>query len=49
MTQDQKIIRAKVGLLELAMQLGNMSLACRAWRMGAVRKDHRQDRAAEAA
>jgi hypothetical protein len=25
MTQDQKIIRAKVGLLELAKQLGNAS------------------------
>ena len=25
MTQDQKIIRAKVGLLELAKQLGNVS------------------------
>ena len=24
MTQDQKIIRAKVGLLELAKQLGNV-------------------------
>ena len=28
MTQDQKIIRAKVGLLELAKQLGNVSQAC---------------------
>ena len=27
MTQDQKIIRAKVGLLELAKQLGNVSQA----------------------
>jgi hypothetical protein len=25
MTKDQKIIRAKVGLLELAKQLGNVS------------------------
>jgi hypothetical protein len=25
MTQEQKIIRAKVGLLELAKQLGNVS------------------------
>jgi len=25
MTQDQKIIRAKLGLLELAKQLGNVS------------------------
>ncbi len=29
MTQDQKIIRAKVGILELAGQLGNMSQACK--------------------
>jgi hypothetical protein len=29
MTQDQKIIRAKVGLLELAKQLGNVSKACK--------------------
>ena len=29
MTQDQKIIRAKVGLLELAKQLGNVSRACK--------------------
>ncbi len=29
MTQDQKIIRAKVGLLELAKQLGNASQACK--------------------
>jgi len=28
MTQDQKIIRTKVGLLELAKQLGNVSRAC---------------------
>jgi hypothetical protein len=28
MTQEQKIIRAKLGLLELAKQLGNVS---RAW------------------
>jgi hypothetical protein len=26
MTQEKKIIRAKVGLLELAKQLGNVSL-----------------------
>ena len=26
MTKDQKIIRAKAGLLELAKQLGNVSL-----------------------
>lgn len=29
MTKDQKIIRNKVGLLELAKQLGNVSQACR--------------------
>ncbi len=29
MTQDQKIIRTKVGLLELAKQLGNASQACK--------------------
>ena len=29
MTQEQKIIRAKAGLLELAKQLGNVSQACR--------------------
>ena len=29
MTQAQKIIRAKVGLLELAKQLGNVSQACK--------------------
>jgi ACT domain-containing protein len=29
MTTDQKVIRAKVGLLELAKQLGNVSQACR--------------------
>lgn len=28
MTQEQKVIRAKVGLLELARQLGNVSKAC---------------------
>jgi hypothetical protein len=29
MTQEQKIIRAKVGLLELAKQLGNVSRRAR--------------------
>ena len=29
MAKDQKIIRAKVGLLELAKQLGNVSQACK--------------------
>lgn len=29
MTKDQKIIRAKVGLLELPKQLGNVSHACK--------------------
>jgi hypothetical protein len=28
MTTEQKIIRAKIGLLELANQLGNVSQAC---------------------
>ena len=28
MTQEQKIIKAKVGLLELAKQLGSVSQAC---------------------
>lgn len=28
-TQEQKVIRAKVGMLELAKQLGNVSQACR--------------------
>jgi len=29
MTAEQKIIKTKVGLLELAKQLGNVSRACR--------------------
>jgi len=29
MTQEQKLIRAKVGVLELAKQLGNVSQACK--------------------
>src|SRR5688572_25950664 len=29
MTQTQKVIRGKVGVLELAKQLGNVSQACR--------------------
>ena len=29
MTKDQKVIRAKIGLLELAKQLGNVSQACK--------------------
>ena len=29
MTKDQKIIRAKVGVLELANRLGNVSQACK--------------------
>jgi hypothetical protein len=29
MTTEQKVIRAKVGLLELAIQLGNVSQACK--------------------
>jgi hypothetical protein len=35
MTTEQKIIRAKVGLLELAKQLGNVSQACKI--MGCIR------------
>jgi hypothetical protein len=37
MTQAQKIIRAKVGLLELAKQLGNVSQACKM--MGGAAQD----------
>jgi hypothetical protein len=29
MNQEQKVIRVKVGVLELAQQLGNVSQACR--------------------
>ena len=29
MTKEQKVIRAKAGLLELARQLGNVSQACK--------------------
>jgi len=29
MNQEQKVIRVKVGVLELAKQLGNVSQACR--------------------
>ncbi len=29
MTRDQKIIRSKVGVLELAKQLGNVGRACK--------------------
>jgi hypothetical protein len=29
MTKEQKIIKAKIGLLELAKQLGNVSQACK--------------------
>jgi hypothetical protein len=36
MTTERKIIRAKVGLLELAKQLGNVSQACKM--MGYIRK-----------
>jgi hypothetical protein len=37
MTTEQKIIHAKVGLLELAKQLGNVSQACKM--MGYSRDD----------
>jgi hypothetical protein len=30
MTQEQEVIKAKVGLLELAKQLGSVSQACNA-------------------
>ena len=36
MTTEQKIIRAKVGLLELAKQLGNVSQACKMARLQPV-------------
>jgi hypothetical protein len=29
MTEDQKIVRAKVGLLDLAKQIGSVSKACK--------------------
>jgi hypothetical protein len=29
MTREQKVIKAKIGVLELARQLGNISQACR--------------------
>jgi ACT domain-containing protein len=29
MTKEQKVIKAKIGVLELARQLGNVSQACR--------------------
>jgi ACT domain-containing protein len=29
MTQEQKVIKVKAGLLQLAKQLGNVSAACR--------------------
>ena len=32
MSKDQKIIKVKVGLLELAKQLGNVSQACKVMR-----------------
>ena len=37
MTTEQKIIRAKLGLLELAQQLGNVSQACKM--MGYTREE----------
>jgi hypothetical protein len=45
MTKDQKIIKGKVGLLELAKQLGNVSQVCNS----AARAAHpgRRDRIAE--
>ncbi len=40
MTTEQKIVRAKVGLLELAKQLGNVSQACK--RMGYSRDSFKE-------
>ena len=37
MTNERKVIRAKVGLLELAKQLGNVSQACKI--MGGAAQD----------
>jgi hypothetical protein len=39
MTKEQKIIRAKIGLLELARQLGNVSQACKMMRLCRVLTD----------
>jgi hypothetical protein len=36
MTKDQKVIRPKLGLLELAKQLGNGTQACRVWGIAAT-------------
>jgi hypothetical protein len=36
MTQEQKVIRAKVGLLELAKQRGNVSQPCKCWATAAT-------------
>ncbi len=33
MTNEQKIIKNKLGLLRLAEQLGNVSQACACWRL----------------
>ena len=44
MTREQKIIRTKVGLLELAKQLGNVSQACKI--MGYSRSRNSMTRAA---
>jgi hypothetical protein len=38
MTRDEKIIRNKVGVLELARQLGSVSQACRIMGYGATIK-----------
>jgi len=37
MTTEQQIVRAKVGLLELAKQLGNVSKACQLMSYGCDR------------
>ena len=42
MTKDQKVIRAKVGLLELARQLGNVSQACKMMGHTLMRRRHEE-------
>jgi hypothetical protein len=44
MNQEQKVIRVKVGVPELAKQLGNVSQACRV--MGYNRDTHGREKAA---